>query len=37
MVGRKKGTWSGIGWGKRNGALKARRKNGNRQPQELGG
>jgi len=30
-------TWSGIGWGKRTEALRDRRKNGNRQPQEIGG
>jgi hypothetical protein len=29
-------TWSGIGWGKRTEALRASRKNGNRQPREIG-
>jgi hypothetical protein len=33
----KRGTWSGIGWGKRVKALRVRRKNGNRQPLEVGG
>jgi hypothetical protein len=43
-VGRKGGTWegewsgrSGFGWLKRTEALKASRKGGNRQPQEIGG
>jgi hypothetical protein len=31
------GTWSSIGWGKRTEALRASRKNGNRQPWEVGG
>jgi hypothetical protein len=30
-------SWSGIGWGKRTEALRASRKNGNRQSQEIGG
>jgi hypothetical protein len=37
MVGGAKGTWSGIGWKKRTEALRASRKNGNRQPRETGG
>jgi len=32
-----RGTWSGIGWGKRTEALRVSRKNENRQPWELGG
>jgi hypothetical protein len=35
--GWERGTWSGIEWGKRNEALGASRKNGNRQHQEIGG
>jgi hypothetical protein len=35
-VGEERGTGSGIGWGKRTEALRASRKNGNRQPQEIG-
>ena len=31
------GTGFGIGWGKRTEALRASRKNGSRQPQEVGG
>lgn len=34
---RERGIWSGIGWGKRTEALRAGRKNENRQPQEIGG
>jgi hypothetical protein len=34
--GSRGGTWSGIGWGKRTEALRAIRKNVNRQPQEIG-
>ena len=30
------GTWSGTGWGKRTLLLRASKKNGNRQPQEVG-
>jgi hypothetical protein len=33
----KRGIWAGIGWGKSTEALKASRKNWNRQPQEIGG
>jgi hypothetical protein len=32
----KRGTWSVIGWGLRTEALRASRKNRNRQPQEVG-
>jgi hypothetical protein len=33
----KRGTWSGIGWGKRTEALRTSRKNGNRQLWKVGG
>ena len=33
---KKRATSSGIGWGKKTEALRASRKNGNRQPQEIG-
>ena len=36
VVGGERGTWSGVGWGKRTEAPWASRKNVNRQPQEIG-